>query len=297
MNLFRIIAAAFAAQACLSSAALAQETTTGDDIVVTGARLEEIVREFVGDVAVAPGAEDQIARWDRRICPGIIGLQDRETAQAIIDRIAQRAYEVELDVARPGCRADVIVFITPDSQALAAELRATFRQMMNVYSTNNVHTLGLEAMDDFVATPRIVRWWHVTNTTSADGFELGEGAQEVRSSGSRLSRGTRQDFSRVIIVVDATRAAGVNRDSLADYITMVALAQVDLTADTSAYPSILNLFGQGQRPTALTDWDRAYLAGLYSAARNSYNSGAQEREIGREMVDQLTPPPEEPTRQ
>jgi hypothetical protein len=82
-------------------------------------------------------------------CPGIIGLQDRAGAQAIIDRIAQRAYEIDLDVARPGCRADVIVFITPDSQALAAELRATFRQMMNVYSTNNVHTLGLEAMGRF----------------------------------------------------------------------------------------------------------------------------------------------------
>ncbi|MBN8608684.1 MAG: hypothetical protein J0L81_17335 [Caulobacterales bacterium] len=297
MKRFRLIATALAAQACFATAALAQETTTGDDIVVTGARLEEIVREFVGEVAAAPGSEDQIARWDGRICPGIIGLQDRAAAQAIIDRIAQRAYEVDLDVARPGCRADVIVFITPDSQALAAELRATFRQMMNVYSTNNVHTLGLEAMDDFVATPRIVRWWHVTNTTSADGFELGEAAQQVRSSGSRLSRGTRQDFSRVIIVVDATRAAGVNRDSLADYIAMVALAQLDLTADTSAYPSILNLFGEGQRPTTLTEWDRAYLTSLYGARRNSYSSGAQERDISREMVDQLTPPAAAPERQ
>lgn len=297
MKIISTLATAIAAQACFIAGALAQETTTGDDIVVTGARLEEIVREFVGEVAVAPGAEDQLARWDRRICPGIMGLQDRESAQAIVDRIAMRAFEVDLDVARPGCRADVIVFITPDSNALAAELREAFQQMMNVYSTNNVHTLGLEAMDDFVATPRTVRWWHVTNTTTSDGFQLGEAAQQVRSSGSRLSRGTRQDFSRVIIVVDATRAAGINRDSLGDYIAMVALAQIDLNVDASSYPSILNLFGEGTRPTTMTDWDRAYLAGLYDATRDAYSSRAQEREIGREMVEELSPSPAEEPRQ
>src|SRR5690606_35078081 len=145
-------------------------------------------------------------------------------------------------------RADVIVFITPDSNALAAELREAFREMLNYYSTANAATLGQTALDDFVETPRTVRWWSVSETISADGFRVGEGGTVSVFSPSRLRRTTRQDFSRIIVIVDASRAQGVATDSLADYIAMVSLAQIDMNADASAYSSILNLFSDGPHP-------------------------------------------------
>src|SRR5690606_33633535 len=141
----------------------------------------------------------QLARWDRRICPGVIGMRDAATAQRIIDRLAMRAFQIGLDVSDPGCRADVIVFITPDSNALAAELREAFREMLNYYSTANAATLGQTALDDFVETPRTVRWWSVSETISADGFRVGEGGTVSVFSPSRLRRTTRQDFSRIIV--------------------------------------------------------------------------------------------------
>ncbi|MGE0739974.1 MAG: hypothetical protein AB7O98_01430 [Hyphomonadaceae bacterium] len=294
MKLMRTFAAAALSLAALAAPALAQEVGE-EDIVVTGRRLEEIVREFVGEVAVAPGSEDQLARWDRRICPGVIGLRNRALAQRIIDRVAQRAFEIGLEVDDPGCRADVIVFITPDSTALATELRDNFRRLVNYYSENNSATLGRDALDDFVETPRTVRWWHVTNSTTRDGYTMGEGTQQVRAHGTRLSRETRQDFSRVIIVVDAQRAQGVNADSLADYIAMVSLAQLDINADTSAYPSILNLFGDaGERPVVMTEWDLAYLHGLYDATRNATSASRQQNEITGEMAEELNEDPAPP---
>ena len=46
-----------------------------------------------------------------------------------------------------------------------------------------------------------------------------------------------------------------------------ALAQIDPEADTSRYVSILNLFAAPEATETLTDWDTAYLKGLYDAER------------------------------
>jgi hypothetical protein len=84
---------------------------------------------------------------------------------------------------------------------------------------------------------------------------------------SRLARYTRQDFSRVVVVVDSRRIGATPVGALGEYIAMVSLAQLNPNADTSRYPTILNLFSGGQRQTALTDWDQAYLEHLYGASR------------------------------
>jgi hypothetical protein len=109
----------------------------------------------------------------------------------------------------------------------------------------------------------------------------------------RLSRTTRQDFNRVIIIVDATQAAGIQFEALADYVSMVALAQIDPDARPTGVDSILNLFNDqaALRPTTITEWDLAYLRGLYEAPRNARNSNAQEGAIARSMADEVSAPP------
>jgi hypothetical protein len=73
---------------------------------------------------------------------------------------------------------------------------------------------------------------------------------------------------------------------------MVTLAQLDPRADTSTYPTILNLFSSpapgAQRPTAMTDWDVAYLHGLYDATRDARNSNQQEAEIATTMARDMS---------
>ena len=66
---------------------------------------------------------------------------------------------------------------------------------------------------------------------------------------------------------------------LADYVAMVTLAQNDPDADTGRYASILNVFDDPETATGLTDWDQAYLRGLYDAERSRKNLRAGRTEI------------------
>lgn len=273
------------------AAASAQETS--DPIIVTG-RTPEQAEQFVQRLAIAPGEVDQLARWDQTICTSVVGLPARQ-GQFIADRVAQRAYAVGLSPGEPGCHANVAIFVTADSDATAQRLFEQDRSLFAYYSENNVSTLGQAALEQFLHSQRAVRWWHVAQTIGADGNPLSgdaaaggvSNAPVARSTGTRLRSETRQDFSRAIIVVDARRAGSVQLSALADYIAMVALAQIDPNADTSAFPTVLNLFA-GASPNSsvagLTDWDTAYLSGLYSATRNAANVQQQENEIAARML-------------
>ncbi len=275
-----------------------------DDIVITGRQVDDAVRNFVTELSAPPSRENQLARWDREVCVGVIGLRSRY-GQFLVDRISERATQVGLRPGGPGCRANVVVFVTPDSNLLTREIVEQFEDLMGARWEDNTVTQGREALQAFVDSPLPVRWWHVSQTVTADGQRLGDvpasnGAgglrgQVVRTTSlgfGRLSRTTRQDFSRVVIVVDATRAAGKQFDALADYVSMVALAQVDPAADTSGYPTILNLFNASTAPDGMdgmSEWDLAYLDGLYNAERNARNAGAQEQDIARRMRESGEP--------
>ena len=118
--------------------------------------------------------------------------------------------------------------------------------------------------------------------------------QVVRTGGraGRLERTTRQDFSRVIVIVDADDAAGVQMTQLGDYLAMSSLAQLAPDAVMSGAPSILDLFDAADAgrpaPAEMTDWDIAYLEGLYRARRNAPNARTQRRDIARRMESELS---------
>jgi len=280
------------------------QTVDEDELVVTGQRVDEAIRDFVTALTAAPAGEDQVARWDRRICPGVAGIRAR-AGQTMIDRLALRAFQVGLDVGQPGCTPNVLIFVTPDSDTLARELTTNYPELVGYYGGQATQTRGREALDSFATDTRAVRWWHVAQTVTRDGQVLGNasttpsrgggfrGAQVVRNaSPGRLEASTRQDFNRVLIIVDAERAAGLSLDSLGDYVAMVALAQLDPNADTSGHSTILNLFTErqaGRQSTAsLTDWDVAYLQAIYDMQRNATSSSRQEAEIGRRMREGVT---------
>lgn len=293
----------------VGSAAHAQAPapSSEEEIVVTGERLRQMVWDFIGDVSVASSREDQLARWDQRICAGVVGLTRRQGA-FIADRIGQRAHAVGLPVGEPGCRANVLVLVTSEAEELARALAERERYLMANYGRqDHLETRGAEALEDFVSTPRPVRWWHVAQTETVDGRVLrntqpwgrmtGPRSAEIRSvevvrttvsDFGRMNRPTHQAFRNVVIIVDAQRAGDRRLDQLADYLAMAALAQIDPSADVSAYPSILNLFAEAPGAAELTAWDLAYLEGLYKARQNATSSRAQQRQIRQEMIEELS---------
>jgi hypothetical protein len=63
----------------------------------------------------------------------------------------------------------------------------------------------------------------------------------------------------------------ISLPQLADYCTLIALAQVDPKADVASFETILNVFID-PTITGLTGWDRDYLAALYGIEQNRLGS-------------------------
>lgn len=271
--------------------ALAQTTP---DIVVTGVRPEQ-AQSFVESVAAVSPMADQLPRWDNVVCTSIAGMPARQ-GQFLADRIAQRAAAVGLQPGGPGCQANIAVFVTGDSDTFSRQLFERDRQLFHYLQTNNVSTMGQGALEQFLETSRAVRWWHVSETYGADGLSLAGDASQggmgnapmARASGTRLSSTTREDLTQVIIIIDARRVQGVQLAALADYVSFVALAQVNPNASTSDYPTIMNLFdgasARSDAPAGLTQWDQAFLDALYKTQRNAVTPGQQRSEIARRML-------------
>ncbi|MCX7357095.1 MAG: hypothetical protein NT015_02935 [Alphaproteobacteria bacterium] len=294
--------------ALLATPAFAQTDDSSNDLVVRGVRPEQI-QSFVEQVAVAPPSVDQIARWDDALCLSVAGLSV-EQGQTVVDRVAMRAQAVGLSPGRTGCRPNVFVYFAADAGNFTRALVDERKSLFAYYHEENIATLGREALQSFIDAPSPVRWWHVIQTRGADGDRLGSdqagsqapppptdpgrppeadgltGVQAVRSNGSRLRAAERQDFNRVIVIVDGSRLDGYPLVSIADYIALVTLAQIDPTAETRDYPTILNLFADDPDLVSfeMTTWDLAYLNGLYRSARNAASVTQQMRDISRRMA-------------
>ena len=155
---------------CAAPPALAQQAAEQPPIVVTG-RTAEQAAAFVDTLAIAPGTAEQLGRWDRSICTSIAGLPARQ-GQFVADRIAQRAYAVGLTPGEAGCSANVSVIVTNDAQGTVRRMFERDPQIFSYRQESNVSTLGREAFDAFMSSDAPVRWWHVTDTVTADGINL-----------------------------------------------------------------------------------------------------------------------------
>ena len=280
-------------QAAPAATAKPPEDTTVDSLTVTAKKTPEVeaIEAFVSSVSDQT-ANRRLGRWDRKICPGVMGLKN-DYAQLMLDRIAATATEIGLEVGEPGCKANMIIIATAESDKLTRQMVKEHPDAFAKFDSGI--RAPRKALDAFVVSKAPIRWWHVTARTSADGqrYQPGDNVR-VRDIG-RLRGGTRDDFATVIIILDVTRVGKLRFSSLADYIAMVGLAQVDPKADTSGVESVLNLFADrdaGVEPAeAMTSWDKAYLKGLYDARRDVRRGDAQEDDITRTMSRELAGSP------
>ena len=93
----------------------------------------------------------------------------------------------------------------------------------------------------------------------------------------------------MVVLVDTRSTGKVTVAQLADYISVVSLSQIDLSADLGGIDSILQLCAQPRPdvpPAGITEWDYAFLNGLYRA---SYSPANQQRDIAARMVRELAP--------
>ena len=164
---------------------------------------------------------------------------------------------------------------------------------------------GRAALREFVETDKPVRWWQVSLpvdsetgevATSIPGFCRNPCGSEVDHTNmdyapvmkgfaaSRLRTQIVDQFRQTMIIVEIDRLGHLTVPQLADYLAMVSMAQIDPQAETSNYASILNVVDNPEQYTSLTEWDQAYLAGLYSADQSLLNRRANSSEVSRSIL-------------
>ena len=260
-----------------------EAATELQEVVVEGRRLRAVVEDFVGEVAAPATGDRGAARWNSSVCIGVVNLR-ADVAQYIVDRASDVARELGLTAGEPGCTANVLIIAAADGQAVADGIVGERRRAFTPGGSGM--TRSLRALETFRTSDAPIRWWHVSGPVDSESGVLAtrlpgfDAPQTAVSRASRLRTDIRDDMFKAIIVVDISKTASLSLTQLADYCTLIALAQVDPDADVAAFDTVLNVFSDPEVP-GLTAWDRDYLNALYSIEQNRLGSGAR----GAEIVD------------
>lgn len=256
------------------------------DVTVSGRRLEQAAQDFVQDIG-APARGRGLARWRDRICIGVVNMR-RDAAQQIVDRVSEVALDLGLRPGEPGCNANTTIIAVKDADSFTRQFVEARPRLFLVGGTGMDR--GPKALERFKTSGKPVRWWAVSAPVDSHTGDIAirlpdEAPPTVTSfNASRLSTQIVDDTMRVVIVVDADKIAGISVAQLSDYLAMVVLAQIDPEADSSGYNSVLNLFGEPEQTRGLTDWDGAYLQGLYAADRTRVHQAGNRNQIVSTMV-------------
>jgi len=223
--------------------------------------------------ATADAADTTVTtpRWAAAsVCPLVSGLS-RQDGEFILERFSDVARTAGVPLAAEDCRPNLYVLVTREPQDL----------LRGMEKRNSAFTFGADAargaIAAFIDTPRAVRVWYNTYTDTAWGTPLTHAHPAAINDFPVLTipSGAYSDlvprvaarFSRVFIVIDERQLQGVSRGQLADYVSMVGLAQLQPGARPAPDgPSILRLFDRSPEaaPAGMTDSDQALLRSLYA---------------------------------
>lgn len=252
-----------------------------DTVTIEGQReVKRQIDAFVYGILVTY-MNDSLMRWDAPICPMIAGLP-ADQGEYIVARLSQVARDVHAPLAIPGkpCRPNLLVQVSDNPDAVAKHWAKHDYLMFNTCN-------GLGYVNDFLKSKRPVRVYYNGKFRPNDG----EASPDIAAYsiigltldlqfgpctsgggvaiGTRLRYGAVQDLESVIILVDGGRAASLKIGQLADYITMVGLAQIRADANTGTAPTILKVFDSPEAIAGLSPWDESFLRGLYTTKQSS----------------------------
>lgn len=283
------------AQTPAQPAAPQDEAVALDDVVLTGRRMEEAVRQYVESVS-APARTRGLARWDTEICVQVVNFSPAVEAE-IAGRIRDVATALEIPVEGEGCDPNIVVMGADDGPALASAIVDRFRSRFFRFGATRTNR-GSAALERFRISDSPVRWWHVSlpvhAVTGAPMIRLpGEGSVTLpcasRSTatldlsvagigGARHGSRCNAITDRIIglwIVVDVNAPPALTVTQLSDYLAFVAMAQVEPDADMSSFDTVLNLFERPDAVDGITAWDETYLLSLYDGENERLDASEQ----------------------
>ena len=260
-------------EAAPQAAPQAADDDPNEVIVVVGQRpeglsLREYVHDFVIELTDPPSGDHGYALWDDDICVGVENLE-ADSAQYIADRVSDVARQVGLRPEGPGCRPNIAIVFAADGQTLASRLVEDQPGLFRPYGGVSGTTQGLAALNRFATSDAAVRWWQITMVVDDMGRVATvlptslSGPPTVRGANSLITNSVHDEMWASYIIVDASKLEGVTWRQIADYLAMVALAQINPEARPGGYDTILNLFSSSRPAPGMTEWDEIYLQSLY----------------------------------
>jgi hypothetical protein len=259
--------------------------TPTENVTVTGTKSREVWEKFVESLAAPARMTGKIARWEEGVCPLTVGLRPEFTkfvTKRVRDVAALAGAPVSADAS---CTPNLQILFSAHPQILLDNIRKKHPQFLGYYDNS-------AQLKDLATVTRPIQAWYMTGTKDLHGQILIDGkpaglgvqmhdaltgqefffpnAKISVSSGTRLDDGLRSIFYRVTIVADPTKLVDYEIGSIADYISLLALTQLNAPDTCQQLPSIVNMLAAGceRKVDALTDNDIAYLRGLYKMSPN-----------------------------
>jgi len=267
---------------------------------------KDAVQAFVEAFATPTRITGKIARWEDGICPLVMGQQP-----AITKFVTQRVKDVAATVGAPvndapSCTPNIEILFTRMPEELLGNIRKHQSEYLGYAESNSER-------DRLASVTRPVQAWYTTQTRDLHGLDRidtgerrGEGvsmpcftctgrsagptlylseATFAQVTGNRVSDGVRSAFYHVIIVADVNRLKGYEAGPLADYIALLALAQLNSLDSCLSLPSVETMLAKGceAKTGALTRNDIAYLRGLYRMSADRKLLASQKSEIADSM--------------
>jgi hypothetical protein len=276
--------------------AAAEAPLPTESVTVTGTKLREVFQDFLRGFVAPTYMTGKIARWERRLCPLVVGQNTHFTTF-----ITQRIKAVALAAGAPvnteaSCKPNIEIVFTTTPQALLDNVRRHQAYYLGYAETST-------QVEKLATVTRPIQAWYATETQDANGRRWVDSAirpgvngeflfdfDAYASSGSRINNGIKSGFNHVLIVVDSAKLAGEKIVPVADYISMLALTQVSSLDACQHLSSIVNIQAADcdHAVDGLTPFDLAYLQGLYrmSADRELM---FQRNDIASVMADRLMP--------
>lgn len=277
LMLTMIAAAPLTAQVGVRSSS--STSARSDDAIVIEGRKRELVQAL--KTLVQPSTHEQLARFEDKICPMVIGMP-RDWTLRLTKIIRDNVLAVGGTLQPLGCKPNALAIFIDQPRELVDALHkdAPF-----------YFTMSPRQYDNFAAASGPVWSWHVTDMRDRDGTQLAMGkinghdfAVTKNAAATRLYSNVREDMLVGFVVIDRQRTLGKSLRQLGDLATMHLLLDVKPDAGKRNNGSILSLFEAGAAtPDRMSRFDKGALTGFYTQRENN-RSATQQRENIAEAI-------------
>ncbi|KLE34786.1 hypothetical protein [Aurantiacibacter luteus] len=246
---------------------------------VDGTAVRAQARSIIAPESRATTYIEAVARFQRPICPGVVGLTPGN-AQDVIERIYRNAEAVGLEIDdAPGCTGNVWVIIVNDAGAVFDQLRRE-----NSFLLRGISHFARNRIEEQTGPTRA---WNAIQLRT-------EGGMPVESINtpwmmSRLRANVREDIELSVVLIERRALARFDAYAIADFATMRLLTQTRPPTGDVAYDTVLQIFDETAAMPAtarLSAFDLAYLRTIYDSHRMAPSTAVFGR-VGRRMERDL----------